>query len=109
MDHVMFSVDESNGDVRFLVNDLSKDFVTKESNVSRASHVEPCNPVLRVVFYTLRYFFGEWGKVGEFTRRWSCLWRVNFSPINGPLVPIEWATRESAIEFEVEYLEKEWL
>ncbi len=109
MDHVMFSVDESNGDVRFLVNDLSKDFVTKESNVSRASHVEPCNPVLRVVFYTLRYFFGEWGKVGEFTRRWSCLWRVNLAPVGGPIIPVEWASRQSAIDFEVNWLERNFL
>ena len=109
MDHVLFSIDESSGDVRFLVTDLSKDFVTKESNVSRASHVEPCNLVLRVVFYTLRSLFGEWGKIGDFTRRWLCLWRVNLAPVGGPIIPVDWASRQSAIDFEVNWLERNFL
>ena len=106
---VTISIDESTGDYRFLVNESTIDLVTAESNVKRASHVEPWNPVLRLVFNTIRLFSGDLGYVAEWTRLWPFRWRVNLSPVGGPLVPVEWANRESAIKFEVSWLEENFL
>lgn len=107
--HTTFSIDEATGDVRFLVNDLSRDFVTDPSTVKRASHVVPWNPVLRVLFKLIRYVVGETGSISEWTRQWPCLWQINLSPIGGPIIPVEWHSRKMAIEFEIKWLESNWL
>lgn len=106
--HVTFSIDED-GNTRFLVNELSQSFVTDESTVKRASHVVPWNPILRCAFKIIRYIVGETGSVAEWTRQWSCLWQVNLSPVGGPIIPIEWTSREAAINFEITWLESNWL
>jgi hypothetical protein len=48
--------------------------------------------------------FGEYGKMAAFTRTWPCYWQVDLSPVGGPIVPVEWASRQSAIDFEVGWL-----
>jgi hypothetical protein len=70
----------------------------------RASHIEPCSKVWRVVFHTLRYFFGDKGWMASFTRRWPCLWRVNLTPIGGPIIYRHYWDREGAIAAEVAWL-----
>jgi hypothetical protein len=105
---IMFSID-SNGDTRFLVNELSNGFLNCDSTVRRASHVEPVNPFLRVLFTLLRYQFGDTGKVAAFTRNWDCAWRVNLTPVHGPIVPVDFASRQSAIDFEIDWLETNFL
>jgi hypothetical protein len=107
MDHVTLTVD-SNGDIKFLVSPLSEGFLDSDSTVKRASHVEPWNPFIRCVFHTLR-LFGDTGRVADWSRRWSIDWRVNLSPVNGPILPITFTNRATAIEFEVKWLEDNFL
>jgi len=70
----------------------------------RASHVEPDKQALRLVFHMLRYMFGDKGWMATFTRYWPCLWRVNISPLSGPILPGRWKDRQEAIDAEVEWL-----
>jgi hypothetical protein len=107
MDHVTLTVD-SNGDIKFLVSPLSQGFLDSDSVVRRASHVEPRNIILRCVFHTLR-LFGDTGRIADWTRCWNIDWRVNLSPVNGPILPITFTNRQTAIDFEVNWLEENFL
>jgi len=100
---IVFSIDNE-GDVKFLVSDATRPFLDDSSRVQRASHVEPWNIPLRWAFYALRKVFGEYGKVAYFTRKWPCYWRVNLSPVGGPVVPVGFVNRDSAIDFEINWL-----
>lgn len=103
------SVDDSTGDYQFLVSDISSPLIDATSTVRRASHVFPWNPLLRVFFKVLRVLFGDKGVIARFTREWPCKWQVNLSPVNGPIIPIEWASRQSAINCEIQWLEDNFL
>lgn len=92
------------GTMRFLVTEGAEAFLSENAIVRRASHVEPVNPALRSAFYGLRNFFGDKGRMTAFTRRWRCLWRVNLSPIGGPILPATYLNRQAAIDTEIEYL-----
>ncbi len=106
---MIFSIDDNTGDIRFLVNESTEDFVDSTSIIKRASHVVPWNPVLRVFFRFLRLLWGEKGLVPDWTRSWSCRWQINLSPVGGPIIPVEWASRQSAIDFEIQWLEQNFL
>ena len=89
---------------------------TETKQVSRISHVTPTNFVLRVVFNSLRLVFGDYGRVAAFTRRWKCLWQVDFGPIGGEVVRTDmqgrpFSSHAQAVTFElpfaVEILQKE--
>jgi hypothetical protein len=56
------------------------------ARTARASHVEPDNILLRVIFHLLRQWLGDKGHMSEFTRSWKCLWRVNMKPVGGPIL-----------------------
>lgn len=75
-----------------------------QTETNRASHVEPDAWLLRVVFHYLRRHFGDDSKVGESTRSWGCLWRVNLGPVNGPILDERWIDRSQAIAAEVRWL-----
>jgi hypothetical protein len=107
--HILVSIDTDTGDTRFLVSSASRGFLTVDCAVRRASHVEPAFLPLRVLFTLARGIFGDEGRIAAWTRVWPCKWRVNLSPVNGPIIPVEWASRESAIQFEVEWLERYFL
>jgi hypothetical protein len=92
------------GVMRFLVSPETEGMITDASTVRRASHVEPVSPGLRVLFHGLRMLFGEYGRMASFTRAWPCYWRVNLSPIGGPVLPGVWRDRADAIAAEVEHL-----
>ena len=70
----------------------------------RASHVEPRDKTLRFHFHMLRYIFGDKGRMSEFTRHWPCTWRVNLTPVGGPVMSHRWQLRQDAIDAEVEWL-----
>ena len=109
MNHVIFSIDDSNGAVQFLVNDITAPFIDDTSTVCRASHVEPVNRVTRAVFYTLRALFGEYSRIGAYTRTWGCTWRINLAPVNGPILPTVYRERAKAIDMEIAWLEENFL
>lgn len=72
----------------------------------RASHVEPDNRFFRLAFHILRRFYGDKGRMSEFTRSWPCLWRANLAPVGGPILPGRWSNRLEAIDAEVVWLNK---
>ena len=109
MEHILFSVDDSTGNTKFLVNELSRSFLDDFSVIQRASHVEPVNGILRIVFFALRAMFGEYGSMAQFTRLWPCLWRVNLSPVAGPILPTVHRDRAQAIDAEISWLESNFL
>lgn len=73
-------------------------------NTQRASHVEPDNLPLRLAFHVLRFIFGDKGRMSEVTRHWPCQWRVNVSPLGGPILAGRWQNRQAAIEAEIVWL-----
>lgn len=81
------------------------DLFDAESEVNRASHVEPVNRTLRRAFHFLRKVFGENGRVGNWTRRWKCEWRIDMSPVGG-MVFYGFASRADAIAYEVMILKR---
>ena len=105
MEHILFSVDDSTGNTKFLVNELSRSFLDDFSVIQRASHIRPWNPMLCLLFRMLRALSGEYGIVAQWTRTWPCLWQVDLSPVGGPVVPVKWAERKDAIDFEIHWLE----
>ena len=52
----------------------------------RASHVEPATFWLRVAFHILRTVVNDKSRIAEWTRGWSCDWRVNTAPVGGPIL-----------------------
>ena len=91
------------GHVTFLDNPLTAGFNLGPAVTRRASHVEPDGLALRGAFHTLRWLFGEKGRVSEWTRGWRCLWRANMAPSGGPVLPGRWRDRKQAIAAEVEH------
>jgi hypothetical protein len=106
---LQISIDDMTGTAQFLVSESTVGMVDSFTQVQRASHVEPTSLGFRVLFRSLRALFGEYGRMAEFTRSWPCRWRVNLTPVGGPIVPVEWASRQSAIEFEIEWLNKKFI
>jgi hypothetical protein len=119
-----FVIDES-GDMKFLVLEFMHESPLLEgANVSRASHVEPNNFVLRIIFHGLRQVLGDKGRMSEFTRNWPIFWRVNTKPVGGPILRYKhvypnvvrplwdntgecvktWRNRKDAIDAEIKFL-----
>ena len=109
MEHITVSIDEATGTTRFLVGDMGKALLTSDCTVQRASHVEPISFPLRIVFHLLRAVFGEEGKISDWTRSWDCFWRVNLSPVGGPISLCGIKPRQYAIQAEIDWLEKNFL
>ena len=79
------TIDE-NGDVLYLATDANDAFLNDGTEVTRrASHVEPNTFWARQAFYVLRWF-GDKGRIAEWTRNWSVQWRVNTKPVGGPIL-----------------------
>lgn len=107
MKRVVF-IDCETGEVAYLDNpqtaaELAD--VCGEGSKSRASHVEPTRFFRRLFFHLLRRVCGETGRVSTLTRsRLFGPWRVNLSPVNGPILPTNYNDREQAINAEIEWL-----
>lgn len=100
---------DSEGTVRFLVGSTEQPFYGDASTVKRASHVEPANVILRAIFYGVRAMVADTSRVAEFTRHWGCQWRINLSPINGPILSGTYRDRLSAIDREIDWLNENFL
>jgi hypothetical protein len=74
---------------------------------ARASHVLPTNWGYRQVFRLLRTFFGERGRVADWTRQWQTEWLVDTRPTAGVILLQRFKNRQEAIEAEVAFL-NEW-
>lgn len=108
MHTLKFSIDEQTADVRFLLTSEGKLFLDADSTVRRASHVEPSNTLLRVLFVSLRGIVSDSSCIAEWTRTWKCSWRVNLSPVNGPIFD-GFINRLEAIDFEIEWLNENFI
>lgn len=81
---------EEDGTQTFLKTDSADIFLEcGETLTRRASHVEPADWARRVAFTVLRFIFPDTGRVAAWTRTWACRWRVNTSPVGGPI--LTWA------------------
>lgn len=97
------------GTIQFLMSEGAEVLLDGDTVVRRASHVEPDSLTLRLAFHGLRFIFGEDGKVGNFTRIWPCAWRVNLSPVGGPILDDVWYDRQDAIDAEIEVLNERFI
>jgi hypothetical protein len=119
------TIDE-NGDLLYLKSDLADVLLECGEVVQRrASHVEPASRDLRILFHTLRFIFGEQGRIADWTRKWVCLWRVNTAPVGGPILRMKdvrtpcpqamreniavWLNRQEAIDAEIAFLNRYFL
>ena len=109
MEQFTVSIDDCSGESKFLVSELSAFLLESGSEIRRASHVEPVNIPLRLFFYLLRLLFGEYGRMASFTRDWCIQWRVNLTPVNGPVLPQTFSDRSKAIDAEIAWLETNYL
>ena len=75
----------------------------------RASHVLPVNALLRILFNVLRHIVTDDSRIAEWTRKWTCLWFVDPSPVGGDVLSGRWRDRASAVAAEVEYLNRLFL
>lgn len=107
MANLVFKID-ANGDTTFLVSEHTKAFMNKTAVTRRASHVVPWHGPTRTWFRLLRKVFGEEGRVGNWTRTWKGPWVVDLTPVGGEMHGF-FATRVNAIEFEIEWLNKNFL
>lgn len=69
----------------------------------RVSLILPVNPFLRALFILLRRTFGETGSVADWTRTWTCQWRVT-----SQLLPVEFQHTDRGVceRWERDELEK---
>lgn len=104
---VMFKINQA-GDVTFLVGERTKGFVPEATTTRRASHVVPLFGHARFWFKALRMVFGEDGRVGDWTRTWTGPWIVDLRPVGGNNGMI-FMTREQAIDFEIAWLNQNFL
>jgi len=70
----------------------------------RASHVEPQNLILRVLFRIIRARADDESTLAKWTRTWPCLWRVKI--VDGPVLPKLYTDRAEAIADEIQWLER---
>jgi hypothetical protein len=86
---ITVTIDE-NGDQVFLKTDSADCFLELgEVITKRASHVEPAGWLLRLAFNLLRILSSDTSKVAAWTRTWACEWRVDTSPVGGPVLTWE--------------------
>jgi hypothetical protein len=100
---------DTGGDLLF-IDSLSAD-IFKElgtARTRRASFVEPYRLGYRTMFHLLR-LFGDNGRIAQWTREWSIVWRVNMGPIGGPILLESFNNRQQAIAAEIEAVNKFFL
>ena len=105
MDQITVSIDDNSGMTQFMLTPETECLLDDTSVIKRASHVTPANPVLWALFTLLRVLFTDTGKAADWSLTWKCKWIVDLTPCGGGIVPIAWATRESTIRFEIEWLQ----
>lgn len=111
---------EEDGTQTFLKIDAADIFLEQGEVVTRrASHVEPAGFWLRLAFTVIRMLVNDTSRTAQWTRGWHTLWRVNTSPVGGPVlrwkdvcpgmeyIPEDiayWPNRQWAIDAEVKFL-----
>jgi hypothetical protein len=75
-----------------------------EITTKRGSHVVPDKFWLRLAFRIIRFCVRDTSRLAAWTRTWGCLWRVDTSPVGGPILPDRYISRENAIAAEIKFL-----
>ena len=87
------------GEIRGIESDLTKTLgIPREKRVSR---VEPVNPVLRILFKSIRSLVSDESATAEWTRRWPCKWQARI--FNGPTLKT-FSKRSDAIKAEIKWM-----
>jgi hypothetical protein len=82
---VTVTIDEDGG-MTYLATDSADIFMDLGTTITRrASHVEPDTLWLRWTFRILRLFGGK-NRIAEWTRGWRTTWRIDTSPVGGPVL-----------------------
>jgi hypothetical protein len=107
---VTVTIDES-GDMVYLNTPENDIFMELGERITtRASHVEPYALLPRLLFTAIRYFVHDDSALAAWTRGWRCKWRVNLSPLGGPILRgydyfgdwvLSWDNRQDAIRAEI--------
>jgi hypothetical protein len=84
-------------------------FGTSDDIVRRASHVYPECFWLRLAFRAIRFCVSDTSGPAKWTRIWRCLWRVDTSPVGGPVFETRFINRQAAIDAEVQFLNNHFL
>jgi len=121
---VTVTIDES-GDMVYLKTPESDIFMELGERITaRASHVLPVRFWHRQAFRILRTLFGDYGRIAQWTREWSTRWYVDTRLVGGPILRwkhigyaglpdasdiAEWNDRASAIQAEVNFLNRFFL
>ncbi len=95
---------DENGDCKMVLTKAAKMLNLTDSPSSRASHVEPVNITLRLLFHAIRANVADDSRLAAWTRLWPCGWRINTTPVGGPILDGVWYDRLAAIDAEVEFL-----
>ena len=100
---VTYIIDTDSGNAVYLVTEAAAPLQLGAVPL-RASHVIPRNFALRGLFYLLRYWLGDKGRMSDFTRSWRCAWIIDTRPVGGPILPTIYYDRKQAINAEVAFL-----
>lgn len=97
------------GNSRMIVGEGAEPYLALgQPEQRRASHVEPCDHALRVVFRLLRRIFGDTGQISDWTRGWGVDWRADMGPMGGPVLEV-FNDRTSALAAERAWLVENYL
>ena len=107
MANIVISID-TEGTVKYLVNEYTEGAFPEAAEPRRASHVEPMGFPSLIAFRALRWAFGEDGRVGNWTRTWRGPWSLRMVVAD---CPITWCfdPRAEAIEYEINWLNANFL
>jgi hypothetical protein len=108
MEPITLTITED-GDQIFLKGHGAEIFGAQDDIVRRASHVVPDRFWLRLAFRTIRFCVPDTSRLAAWTRTWACLWRVDTSPVHGPILADRFIRRDSAIAAEIQFLNKFFL
>lgn len=94
---------------RFIAGHGAEVFAEASDTVLRASHVVPDRFWPRLAFRAIRRCASDTGKIAAWSRTWCCMWRIDTSPVGGPILGTRYGNRQHAIEAEISFLNKFFL
>jgi len=91
------------GSIEYIQDDRLKRFESEATaTVTRVSRIEPVSLPLRVAFLFLRSVVSDKSCIADWTRQWSCCWRVRI--FGGPTFG-SFSSRQEAINAEIGFIQ----
>jgi hypothetical protein len=94
---------------KFIASHGADIFAEPTDTVRRASYVVPDRFWLRLAFRIIRACVPDAGQIANWSRSWRCIWRIDTSPVGGPILGTRYGNREHAIEAEIDFLNQLFL